>query len=189
MAHLTDDAAALLNATRRDPAAFAVFYRRHEDAILVFMLRRTRSPELAADLTAEVFATALAGASRFRATGAPPAAWLFGIARNLLAASFRRARVQDDVRRKLRMPPLALTDELIEAIDDLSDAAAGREAMELLEHLPAEQREAIRAHVLDERDYREIAAELDCSSSVVRKRVSRGLAVLRQHLEPGDADA
>jgi RNA polymerase sigma-70 factor (ECF subfamily) len=189
MTHSNADDAALLRATRTDPTAFAVFYRRHEDAVLVFMLRRTRSPELAADLTAEVFATALAGAPGFRSTGAPPAAWLFGIARNLLAASFRRSRVQDDVRRKLGMPRLALTDELVDSLDELADRAAGRDALDLLAHLPAEQRQAIRSHILDERDYAEIAAELDCSASVVRKRVSRGLAVLRAQLDRGDADA
>jgi RNA polymerase sigma-70 factor (ECF subfamily) len=55
--------------------------------------------------------------------------------------------------------------------------------MALVGALPAAQRKAIVAHVLDERDYPEIARELRCSEAVVRKRVSRGLATLRAQLE------
>jgi RNA polymerase sigma factor (sigma-70 family) len=184
-----EDDVALLRATPADPAAFATFYRRHEEAILVFMLRRTRTPEVAADLTAEVFAAALAGVSRFRFAGAPPAAWLFGIARNVLAGSYRAARVEDDMRRRLGMPALVLTDELVEHLDQLANITRGRDALDLLEHLPDDQRHAIRAHVLDEHGYREIASELDCSASVIRQRVSRGLAALRSQLDLGENDA
>ncbi len=53
----------------------------------------------------------------------------------------------------------------------------------MLDGLPAEQRDAIRARVLDERDYGEIARELRTSELVIRKRVSRGLAELRTHME------
>ena len=49
--------------------------------------------------------------------------------------------------------------------------------------LPPAQRDAVRERVLDERDYEEIAERLECSSQVVRKRVSRGLAALRAHVE------
>ena len=184
-----DEDAALLKATPGDREAFATFYRRHEEAVLVFMLRRTGQPEVAADLTAEVFAAALAGAARFRFVGAPPAAWLFGIARNVLAASFRAARVQNKMRRRLEMPVLALSDELVDRLDQLADIARGREALDLLEHLPDAQRQAIRAHIMDEKDYTEIASSLQCSSSVVRQRVSRGLATLRTQLDQGASNA
>jgi len=36
--------------------------------------------------------------------------------------------------------------------------------------------------VLHERDYHDIAGELRCSPSVVRKRVSRGLAAMRNRM-------
>jgi RNA polymerase sigma-70 factor (ECF subfamily) len=183
------DDARLLAETAANADAFGEFYGRYEEAVLVFMLRRTSSPELAADLTAEVFAAALEGAGRFRFTGAPPAAWLFRIARNILVDSYREARVQDAVRRRLSMPPLTLTDEIAEHLDRLAARAEGEEALELLGHLPAEQRAVVVAHILDDRGYGEIATELQCSTSVVRKRVSRGLAVLRRQLRTGENHA
>ncbi len=54
---------------------------------------------------------------------------------------------------------------------------------ELLKALPHDQAEAIRARILDEQSYDVIAARLRCSALVARKRVSRGLATLRDVLE------
>lgn len=183
-----DDAQLLADAAG-NPAAFGAFYERYEAAVLVYMLRRTASPELAADLTAEVFASALEGAARFRFNGAPPTAWLFRIARNVLVDSYREARVQNVVRQRLHMPPLSFSDEAAELLEHLADRAEGAEALELLNHLPEDQRLSVMKHILEDRDYADIATELRCSPNVVRKRVSRGLAVLRRQLTTGENNA
>jgi DNA-directed RNA polymerase specialized sigma24 family protein len=91
-ARLSDEE--LLDASRREPAAFGVFYERHEERMLRYFVSRVGDAEVAADLTAETFAAALAGAHRFRARKGPAVAWLFGIARNTLAVSKRRGRVE-----------------------------------------------------------------------------------------------
>ena len=62
-----------------DVAAFGELYSRHERSIASFLMRRTGSAELAADLTAEVFAAALL-AWRRQGRPADERAWLFGIA-------------------------------------------------------------------------------------------------------------
>ena len=170
----------LLAATRRRPEAFGTFYRRHERAMLVFFLRRTASAELAADLTAEVFAAALASSRRFRPGKTPAVAWLYGIASNKLADSRNRGRVEERARRRLPAEPLRLTDEALERVEALADAERGAEVVnELLDQLPPDQRDAVRAHILEERGYEEIATELECSQAVIRQRVSRGLQTLR----------
>lgn len=170
----------LLLATRRDPEAFGAFYRRHEAAVLRFFMRRVRNAELAADLTAETFAAALLASRRFRRRGEPAEAWLFGIARKTLAASLRRKRVAARARRKLELPPLTLTDEVLERVAALADPA-----LSLVADLPEAQREALQARVVEERDYPEIARELRCSEAVVRKRVSRALSTLRDQAGEG----
>ncbi len=73
--------------------------------------------------------------------------------------------------------PLRLTDEHLELID--AAATADLDIQALLAALPPQQREAVIARVLDEREYNEISLDLECSALVVRKRVSRGLAALR----------
>jgi RNA polymerase sigma factor (sigma-70 family) len=170
----------LLAATPSRPEAFAGFYRRHEKAMLVFFLRRTSTPEVAADLTAEVFAAALASSRRFRAGKAPAIAWLYGIANHKLASSRKRGRVEEQARKRLETEPLILTDDAIERVEALADAERGAEILsELLGQLPREQHDAVRSRILEGRGYEEIASELECSKAVVRQRVHRGLTTLR----------
>jgi RNA polymerase sigma factor (sigma-70 family) len=159
-------------------AAFAEFYVRHERAILAYFARRVSRGELAADLAAETFAQALASRRRFR--GGTAVGWLFGIAAHVLSHSARRGRVEDRARRRLGVARLELVDEQIEAIELLGSDAGVCAA---LAELPADQSTAIRARIVEEHSYAEIAARMCCSESVARKRVSRGLASLRQSLE------
>ena len=172
----------LLARSSRDPEAFGVFYARHERLVLGYFMRRIREPELAADLAAETFAAALIGAKRFRGGGVPASAWLIGIARNILSGSLRRTRVEDKARRRLGMEPLVLDDELLTRIETM-----GTSVDTMLARLTSEQEQAVRARVLEEQDYAVIATRLRCSESVVRQRVSRGLATLRRFYEEDEA--
>lgn len=176
----TDDRdESLLARAHSEEGAFAEFYCRWERPVAAFFMRAVGSAEVAADLTAETFAEALSGAVRFDPALGEAPAWLFGIARHLLARSRERGRVENRARVRLGLPPLAVDDELIARIE----AVTGDErALSLMAGLPEDQRRAVQARVLDERGYEEIAAELQCSESVVRKRVSRGLAALRIRL-------
>ena len=176
----------LLVATRSEPAAFGTFYRRNLPTILAYFVDRTHDHELAADLTAETFAAALHGSTRYRPGPEPAAAWLFAIARSKLVDSYRRGRVEDRSRRQLGMQPVHLDDAEIERVEALADAGRSRLSA-LLAELPAEQREAIEARVIEERDYPDVARRLRCSEQVARKRVSRGLARLRARLEENNS--
>jgi RNA polymerase sigma factor (sigma-70 family) len=175
----------LLVATATDPEAFGTFFRRHVRGVLGFFRRRGAGPDVALDLTAETFAAALEASSRYELRPEPARNWLYGIAWNKLHEAQRRGQAEEAARRALGMAPIVLTDEGIERIE----ALAGTPALELMDALPGQQREAVRARVLDGRDYDEIADGLDCSPSVVRKRVSRGLGAIRSKLEelPNDA--
>jgi RNA polymerase sigma factor (sigma-70 family) len=171
----------LLELSVEDPDAFGAFYDRFEEQLLAFFMRATQRAELAADLTAEVFAAALASAGLFRPELGSARGWLFGIARHELADTWQRGRVEDRARRRLGIEPISLTDDALELIDELGSRPGG--TLHLLEDLPEDQRAAVRGRVLQERSYDELARSLRCSQSVVRQRVSRGLRSLRQQLE------
>jgi DNA-directed RNA polymerase specialized sigma24 family protein len=150
----------LLAAAAGDDRAFAVFYRRHVDALIAFFRGRVPTPEQAFDLAAETLAIVALRPRDYRGEG-PAVAWLYGIARNVLRSSLRQGRIEDAARRRLGAEPTPLTDA----------------------DLPAAMRQALLARVVEERDYPDIADELGCSEHVVRQRVSRGLARLRAGLE------
>jgi len=173
----------LLALGARDAEAFGALYDRYEEPLLAFFRRATGQADLAADLTAEVFAAAIVSAASFRPELGTARAWLFGIARHELAQSWRRGRVEAQARRRLRMEPIVLSDENLERIDRLGEAGV-MDSLELLEALPADQRAAVRARVIDGLDYSEAADVLGCSEMVVRQRVSRGLRRLRALVGP-----
>jgi RNA polymerase sigma factor (sigma-70 family) len=176
------DAELLVAIAGRDREACSVFYRRHLPRVVAFLLHETGDPEVSADLTAEVFASVIVSARRYRPETDTAGPWLVGIARNVLGSSRRRGRVQDKVRRRLAFEAIELDDG--DRVSTEALAARGHtRVLELVEGLPAGERDAVKARVLDERSYPEIASELQCSEFVVRKRVSRGLARVRRTLE------
>ena len=165
-----------------DPDAFVAFYRRNLPRVLAFFLRRTGDPELTADLTAEVFAAALIAAPRFHPGETPASSWLYGIAAHKLSDSRRRGRVEDHARRRLAMEPLRIDDLELERVEEIASRTS-TELESAMAQLPEEQRAALLARVVDERDYPEIAAEMNCSELLVRQRVSRGLRHLRSRIK------
>jgi RNA polymerase sigma-70 factor (ECF subfamily) len=158
-----------------DPEDFGRFYDRYVRSLLGYFQRRTRDPETAADLTAETFAAALAARGRFQARSVPASVWLFAIAQHKLADFHRRGSAEDRMRRRLGIARVPLGADDAEMIEWLADDVA----LQLVSELPADQRDAVRAHVLEDRDYGDIAREQLTSEATVRKRVSRGLHALR----------
>ncbi len=176
-----DHAALLARVADRDEAAFNALYATYLPLVLRWTLRETHDRELAADLTAEVFAAAMLAAPRYRPQSGSVGAWLIGIAANKLRESRRRKRVEDSARRRLKLEPVVLTDSDLELVDELVGMDDRLQA--LIQTLPAEQQKAVLARVVDERSYEDIAREMECSPSVVRQRVSRGLRTIRSELE------
>lgn len=164
-----------------DERAFSVFYRRHLATVVGWCVRRTRDPDLAADLTAEVFAAVLVSADRYRPSGESAVGWLLGIARNVLGHSLRSGQVDARARARLGAAALVMQDDDIELVLELAASTDGAAGL-LLAELPPDEQAAVRARIIDERDYSEIASELGCSELVVRKRVSRGLSRMRAAL-------
>ena len=154
---------------------FGGFYDRYVAALLAFFQRRVRDPEVAADLTAETFAAAMIARRRYKPVAPTAAALLFAIANHKLTDYRRRGRAETRMRQRLGMQPVPVGEEDADMIRWLGDEVA----TQILDDLPAEQRDAIRAHVLDDRGYAEIARDEDLSEATVRQRVSRGLRVLR----------
>jgi RNA polymerase sigma factor (sigma-70 family) len=171
----------VVRVARGDEAAFNTLYTTYLPLVLRWCLRETRDRELAADLSAEVFAAAMVSSHRYRADQGTVGAWLIGIAINKLRESRRRKRIEDSARRRLKLEPVLLTDADLELVDELVGMDERLQA--LTQELPQDQRKALVARVIDERPYDEIAAELQCSESVARQRVSRALRTLRSDME------
>jgi RNA polymerase sigma factor (sigma-70 family) len=156
---------------------FGLLYERRYRLIRGYLRRRIGPhPDLVLDLVAETFARALECREQFDSQRGPAVVWLLGIARNLLLDAIRRGRVDDESRRRLAMERILVHDDQLERAERESVSDLQRS----LSKLPLAQREAVEQRVLHEESYVAIAKRVGCSEQVVRKRVSRGLAALRQ---------
>jgi RNA polymerase sigma factor (sigma-70 family) len=165
-----------------DADSFAWFYRRHARQLAGYLMRATGDAEAAADLTAETFAAALAGRGGYRPERGAPAGWLYGIAAHKLSDWRRRGYSEDRARRRLGLERPELDEDDVREFERLADEV---KVVDLLDELPAEQRDALRARLVEGRGYGEIAGAEGVSEAALRKRVSRGLAGLRQRIGGG----
>lgn len=118
------DDGAILAGLDSEPEAFAVFYRRHVEALLAYVERCTQDRDMAAEVCAEAFATALVCAHRFDREGGPAADWLYGIADRLLAHAERSGRVEGRAQRRLGMAWLGPGTDFVDALEEELVAAA-----------------------------------------------------------------
>lgn len=126
------------------PEAFEEFYREQLPLVRVYLARRLDDPQLAADLTAEVFCRAIQRAHSYRQDLGPPRAWLIGIARNVLADQLRHRTREGLAMRRAGMD-LSLDEDSAQRIVDR--IAAERDARALLASI-AELSEPLR-HVVE----------------------------------------
>jgi RNA polymerase sigma factor (sigma-70 family) len=172
------------------PDDFIRLYRRHAQTLLVYFQRRVHEPELARDLLAATFESAIAAGSSFRGSSdSELSGWLWSIARNELAEQHRREQSERDRGLRLSDTRAALSDREIERVEELAGIAELRDAVAVqLARLPAAQREAVNMRVLEDLSYQEIAARMSTSADTARARVSRGLRALNIALEDEHED-
>jgi RNA polymerase sigma-70 factor, ECF subfamily len=151
-----------------DREAFGDLYRLYQPP--VFRLARAHLREGAEDAVAETFLRAWKALPRYRDTGAPFLAWLYGIARHVIADEFRRrARVE---------PRSDLPDRGVEwAVDERLSLA------EAIRRLPGEQRQVVELKFLMGATNAEVAATLGKSEGAVNAKQWRALTALRTMLE------
>jgi RNA polymerase sigma-70 factor (ECF subfamily) len=126
-----------------DPAVFEAFYRDNVEAVQGFVARRIADPHLAADLTAEVFLAAIDAAPTYRSGRGAPGAWLFGIARNVVNAEYRRAGREQRANARVVGHRLLDPDDITRMQERIDAAARSRELYSALDDLTPRQAAAV----------------------------------------------
>lgn len=101
----------LVEAAKRDPAAFGQLYDNYFSKIYSYIYRRTNDRQVAEDLTSEAFMKALANIKTYTYTGQPFRAWLYRIAANVVADHYRARRVLSPLDEGLQVPDSRLSPE------------------------------------------------------------------------------
>lgn len=154
---------------------FRRLYAAHFDAVLGFALRRTDRPDDAADVTADTFLVVWRRLAHVP-TGEETRPWLYGVARRVLANHRRGDRRRSSLGDRLRR-------ELAATVPDASDDVVQRaDVTAAMRRLSARDQEVLELHLWEGLEPREIAEVLGLASVVVRPRLSRARARLRDLL-------
>ncbi len=166
-----------------DPELFEVFYREHVEDLQRFVARRVGDRERAADLTAEIFLTTIDSAHRYRPRRGTPRAWLYGIARALVAND-RRRRGRERAREERFRGSLLLDEGDAARMDARIDAAApSRRLSAALDRRPEAERAVLELVAIDELSVAEAAAAVGVRAGTARVRLYRARRRLRTDLE------
>ena len=173
-----------------DREAFAVLYRRRRPDVYRFALHVSGSPQVADDVSQDVFVAVINHAGRYRSGRSGVVPWLLGIARNHVRRWVAHERTavslaNDDEEPSAARTPTVDTDPLAN-LSRRRDVAALRRAVLAL---PVKYREAVVLCDLHELSYAGAAAALGCAIGTVRSRLHRGRAMLAKRLRGSDEAA
>jgi RNA polymerase sigma-70 factor (ECF subfamily) len=172
-----------------DPEIFEAFYREHVEAIQGFVARRVGDRDRAADLTAEVFLAAIDAAHRYRPGRGAPKAWLYGIARTVVAADRRQAGREQSREQRLRASALLDEDDAAQIEARIEAAARLRHLYEAMDRLSDPERAILELVAIDELTLTEAAAAAGVRPVTARVRLHRARRKLRAELEAPSAEA
>jgi len=165
-----------------DKEAFGLLFDHYHAAVYRFLYYRTRSHQLAEDLTSETFFRALRSMSGFRWQGKDFGAWLMTIARNLCTDHFKAGRTRLEVTTE----DMGAHDDSTEGPESAVLASLTNELlMEALTRLPDEQRDCLVMRFLQGFSIAETAEALERSDGAVKQLQLRGVRNLAKLLPEG----
>lgn len=172
----------LIRLREGDEQAFVTLYRKRQGAIYRFALHMSGSAQAAEDVTQEVFLALLREECGFDPARGSLSGYLFGIARKLVLRQLDRGRsdvsLEGDTEDSAT-PELAVYDDVLDRLTHREGIQALRRAVV---SLPRRYREVVVLCDLEEIDYADAAAILNCPIGTVRSRLHRARALLLEKL-------
>lgn len=161
-------------------------FQKHAKTLHSFLLRKSRDPQLAADLTQESFLRLAEQSGGERIDNSP--AYLYRTASNLLI---------DHQRQQIRRRTDLLGNDLLHEIEaegsSLDDITAARQRIERLQEavaeLPARTQEIFRLNRIEGLTHAQVARQLEISDSSVQKHLARALAHVMERVLEVDEQA
>ena len=166
--------------------AFTVVYRRRQGPVYRFALHMSGSPQVAEEVTQEVFLFLLQRGRDFNPERGVLGAYLFGVARNYV----RRAMEKSYSEAMTTSPaeeddPSLITD--FDPVEDIARNQTSKAVWKAVLSLPEHYREVVVLCDLQELTYADAAQALGCALGTVRSRLHRAHDMLvrkMQHTAP-----
>lgn len=91
---LMEEELGIIQLAKNDPRHFGPLYKKYYQQIYRYIQQRLDDPDLACDITSQVFVKALTNIHKFEFRGVPFSSWLYRIAKSELYQSFRDRKVE-----------------------------------------------------------------------------------------------
>jgi RNA polymerase sigma-70 factor (ECF subfamily) len=176
VAHNTDPEL-LIQALAGREDHFTELYRRRQGSVYRFVLQMSGSAAVADDITQETFLAVIARDARYDQERGSVAAFLYGVARNLLLRRLQRE--------KRYLPENPEWDEPVfdgDMLLDLTRAESIERVRRAVLTLPPVYREVVVLCELQEASYEDAAAALECPVGTIRSRLNRARGMLARKL-------
>ncbi len=177
------DDSALIGRSRDDPESFAALFDRHADEIHRYAARRL-GPELAEDVTGEVFLVAFRRRARYDPAWPDARPWLYGIATRVVAQHRRAERRRNHALAKVSPERPGTFDE--RSADRVTAEQLQPRLAKALTALSAAERDLLLLVAWADLTYEEAALALGVPVGTVRSRLHRLRAKVRRALGGND---
>ena len=180
------DAVLLKRALGGEEPAFQALYERLKAGVFRYAFYMTGSRTAAEEVTQEVFLTLLKEGGSYRDKRGEVAAFVFGIARNLVRRIERRERVYEPLREDgmQERPTGNFSEDRETLVTQAVRSQVTARVQAAIASLPDHYRQAVVLCDLCELSYEETARRLGCAVGTVRSRLNRAHHLLAQKLEP-----
>jgi RNA polymerase sigma-70 factor (ECF subfamily) len=169
--------AQLLEQVRRfDPDALRALHNRLYEPVQRYVHFKVSDPQVSEDLTSEVFLRVLEALKRGKMWKTTPDAWIFGIARNVVADHYRNASRRSEVALDER---LATPDEE-NPTQRIIVADQHQELIQAMTTLTQEQRDVVLLRFMEGLSINDVAEALDKTPGAVKGLQHRALRALSE---------
>lgn len=166
--------------TAQGAEAIAELYNRYHENIFYYIWSRVSNPQLAEDLTGDVFLRMVTNLPSYRSTAAPFPAWLFRIARNLVIDHARKAGTRKELPLDDHTDHIKEEDSLTEIVDQNLTIEQVQVALQELNPL---RRDVIILRFIVGLSLKEVASLLDKTVGSIKVAQHRAVKELRVILE------
>lgn len=178
---------ALVERAKNDSEAFGVLYDKYYSQIFGYVLRRTASIDSAQDVTSEVFFKALKNIGQFHWRGVSFSSWLYRIAVNEIANSFRGNRrrqvLVEEASNSASFSNPSPEVEITRAEEELQKHGEFLALHENIAKLSLKYQEVITLRFFEKKQLKEIGVILQKSEGTIKSLLHRGLERLRKLME------
>ena len=187
---LTDltDEQLLAQALTGNEEAFTALYRRRQGPIFRFALHMSGSPQIAEEVTQEVFIFLLQRGADFDPSRGVLGAYLFGVARNYVRRALERSYSENVMSSSVDDEAAALMTEC-DPGESIARHQTSTAVWKAVLSLPEHYREVVVLCDLQELSYAEAAEAMGCAIGTIRSRLHRAHDMLGKKLQRSAAAA